>query len=159
MQSVDSREKITALLLLAASTIIAMLARDFGAVTEGAEAGAAPGRLLFAVAVAGSLIAVLMLLSPGKAHRSLRSTLRAFWPQLLGLAALVAGYALVLEPLGFLIATSLFLATGSALLGERRWWLLAVLSIAAAAALGLVLGGVFGLALHDPLMQGLGLIA
>ena len=68
------------------------------------------------------------------------------------------GYALTLEPLGFLVATSLFLMIGSLLLGERRWQLL-LLSIPVAAALGLTLEGVFGLALDDPLMQVLGLIA
>ncbi len=158
MQSVDSREKITVLVLLAASTMFGVSAGDFGSVGEGAEQGSAANRLLFAAALAGSLIAVLMLLSPGKAHRSLRATLRAFWPQLLGLGVLVIGYALTLGPLGFIIATSLFLVIGSWLLGERRWPLL-LLSIPLAAALGLALEGVFGLALDDPLMQAFGLRA
>ncbi|MGI9484303.1 MAG: tripartite tricarboxylate transporter TctB family protein [Geminicoccaceae bacterium] len=158
MQSVDGREKITVLVLLAASTMFGVLANDFGSVGEGAEQGSASNRLLFAAGLAGSLIAVLMLLSPGKARRSLGATLRAFWPQLLGLGVLVIGYALTLEPLGFVIATSLFLAIGSWLLGERRWQLL-LLSIPLAAALGITLRVVFGLALHDPLMHAFGLIA
>lgn len=158
MQSVDSREKITVLVLLAASTMFGVLADDVGSVGEGAEQGSAANRLLFAAALAGSLIAVLMLLSPGKARRSLRATLRAFWPELLGLGALVIGYALTLEPLGFIIATSLFLMIGSWLLGERRWQFL-LLSIPLAVALGLALDRVFGLALDDPLMQAFGLIA
>ena len=157
MQSVDSREKITVLVLLAASTMLGVLASDFGSVGEGTEQGSASNRLLFAAALAGSLIAVLMLLSPGKARRSLGAALRAFWPELLGLGALVIGYALTLEPLGFVIATSLFLMIGSWLLGERRWQLF-VLSIPLAAALGLTLEGVFGLALNDPLMHAFGLI-
>lgn len=157
MQSVDSREKITVLVLLAASTMFGVLANDFTPVTEGTEHSSGSGRLLFAAALAGSLIAVLMLLSPGKAHRSLRATLREFWPQLLGLGALVIGYALTLEPLGFVIATSLFLMIGSWLLGERRWPFL-LLCVPLAAVFGLILDGVFGLALDGPLMHAFGLI-
>ncbi|MEM7043304.1 MAG: tripartite tricarboxylate transporter TctB family protein [Pseudomonadota bacterium] len=158
MQSVDSREKTTALILLAASTIFGVLAYDFGSVAHSVDQETPSNRLLVAAALAGSLIAVLMLLSPGKARRSLRSTLRTFWPQLLGLGMLVVGYAVILQPLGFLVATSLFLAAGSLLLGERRWWLLLVVSVPVAAALGLALHGVLGLALNDPLMHNLSLI-
>lgn len=159
MQSVDSREKSTALILLAASTIFGVLASDFVSVTDGAERGGASTRLLLAAAVAGSLIAVLMLLSPGKAHRSLRTTLREVWPKLAGLAVLVIGYALALETLGFFVATSIFLAAGSVLLGERRWGLLLTMSILGSVALELILLGVFGLALNEPLMHVLGSMA
>lgn len=155
MQSADSREKITVLVLLAASTMFGVMGNNFGSVGEGAEQAGASARLLFAAALAGSLIAVLMLLSPGKGHRSLRAMLRVYWPQLLGLGILVTGYALTLETLGFIIATCLFLMIGSWLLGERRWQLL-LLSIPLAAALGLTIEAAFGLALNDPLMQAFG---
>lgn len=161
MQSVDNREKITVLVLLAASTMFAVLAGDLQPIAEGGEASTvssgASGRLFVAASLAGSLIAVLMLLSPGKSHRSLRSTLRAIWPELAGLASLVIGYALILQPLGFFLATTLFLAAGTMLLGERRWWSVALLSAPVAAALEFALSGVFGLALADPLTRALGL--
>ena len=159
MQGVDNREKVTVLVLLAASTILGVLANDIGPMTETAEPDAAPGRLLLAAALAGSLIAVLMLLSPGKNHRSLSATLRDIWPQLAGLGALVFGYALTLEVLGFFLATSLFLATGSLLLGERRWWPVFLLAVPVTAGLQLTLHGVFGLTLTDPLLHAFGLIA
>ena len=158
MQSVVGREKITALVLLAASTMFGVLGNDFVSMGDGAEQGGPTGRLLFAAALAGSLIAVLMLLSPGKAHRSLRATLREFWPQLLGLGVLVIGYALTLGPFGFVVATALFLISGSWLLGERRWPFL-LLAIPLAVALEFILEGAFGLALNDPLMQVFGLMA
>jgi putative tricarboxylic transport membrane protein len=41
--------------------------------------------------------------------------------QALGLLALMAAYALLLRPIGFLAATTSFIFIGSALLGERRW--------------------------------------
>lgn len=161
MQSVDSREKLTVLVLLAASTMFGVVAGDFRPIAGVGEpaAVAASGRLSLAAALAGILIAVLMLLSPGKTHRSLRATVKDFWPQLAGLAALVIGYALTLETLGFFVATTLFLGLGSLLLGERRWWSLFALSLPVAAALEFTLHGVFGLAVTDPLMHALGLIA
>ncbi|MEZ5932656.1 MAG: tripartite tricarboxylate transporter TctB family protein [Alphaproteobacteria bacterium] len=157
MQSVDSRDKLTVLVLLAASTMFGVLANDLASAAEAAPSGPASGRLLFAAALAGSLIAVLMLLSPGKTHRSLRATVRDFWPQLLGLVGLMVGYAFLLPPLGFFLATSLFLMFGSMLLGERRLGALCLFSVPVALALALILEGVFGLALEDPLMHALGL--
>jgi len=159
VQSVDSRDKLTVLILLAASTMFGVLARDLIPTSNAADITPASSKLLLAAAVAGSLIAVLMLLSPGKSHRSLRESLRVFWPQLGGLAALVVGYALALAPFGFFIATSLFLAAGFVLLGERRFGPLVVFSLGVAAALEFALRGVFGFALHDPMIQALGLIA
>ncbi len=159
MQSVDSRDKLTVLILLAASTMFGLLARDLVPASEAVTTSPAGSKLLLAAAFAGSLIAVLMLLSPGKSHLSLRAALRVYWPQLAGLVALVVGYALVLEPFGFFIATSLFLAAGFVLLGERRFGTLLLYSLPVAAALEFALQGVFGFALHDPMMQALGLIA
>ena len=159
MQSVDHRDKLTVLILLAASTMFAVLANDFSSAGDGTIKNPASGRLLLAAALAGSLIAILMLLSPGKTHRSLGATLREFWPHLAGLSILVVGYALTLQPLGFFISTSLFLAIGSMLLGERRWWSLLLFSVPVAAALQFTLHGVFGLTINDPLLLALGLIA
>ena len=154
MQSANSRDKITVLILLAASIMIGVFAHGSGPVAEPLEAASASSRLLTAVALAGSLIAILMLLSPGSSHRSLGAVLRDFWPQLAGLAMLVVGYALALGTLGFFLATSLFLAIGYLLLGGRRWEALLILAIPVAAALQLMMHGMFGV--PDPLMQALG---
>lgn len=159
MQSVERREKLTVLILLAASTMLAVQAQEFSPSGEAGEIGGSSSRVLLAVALAGSLIAILMLLSPGKGHRSLYTTLRTFWPQLVGLGILIVAYAFALGLFGFFLATALFLAFGSFLLGERRWWSLLLLSPIAAAALQLTLLSVFGLALDDPFMHALGLIA
>ena len=67
---------------------------------------------------------------------------------------LVVGYALALGTLGFFLATSLFLAIGYLLLGGRRWEALLILAIPVAAALQLMMHGMFGV--PDPLMQALG---
>ena len=163
MQSVDRRDHITVLILLAASTMLGVLAQDVGTVAEPtaspAEGAAVRHRLFLAAALAGSLIAVLMLLSPGRSHRSLRRTLREFWPQLAGLALLVIGYALALGPLGFFLATSLFLTIGYVLLGGRHPGALLILALPVAAALELLMHGMFGVASGDPLLRALGVVS
>ena len=56
--------------------------------------------------------------------------------QALGLLALMTAYAVLLRPAGFLISTMGFLIIGSAILGERRWLVMLVVS-------GLAAGGVW----------------
>ncbi|MGI9510209.1 MAG: tripartite tricarboxylate transporter TctB family protein [Geminicoccaceae bacterium] len=164
MQSADSRDKITILILLAASTMIGVLAHGFGPIALSADAAPGdgvpvPNRLFTALALAGSLIAVLMLLSPGRNHRSLGATVRDSWPQLAGLSLLVVGYALALGTLGFFLATSLFLALGYLLLGGRRWEALLVLALPVAAVFELMMHGMFGVAVADPWLGTIGLFA
>ncbi|MEM1273365.1 MAG: tripartite tricarboxylate transporter TctB family protein [Pseudomonadota bacterium] len=48
--------------------------------------------------------------------------------QAIGLLVLMVVYAHTLRPMGFLLTTTLFLVTGSALLGERRWLLMIVVA-------------------------------
>ncbi len=51
--------------------------------------------------------------------------------QALALLSLMAVYAVMLRPAGFIVSTVLFLMTGSAILGERRWIIMsAIASIA-----------------------------
>ena len=146
MQSVIIRDKLSALVLLAASTSFGVLAGEAGA----PEAGTESARLLLAAALAGGLIAVLMLLSPGKGGRSLASTIKTDGLRLSILGLLVAGYGLVLQTLGFFLATSLFLAAGYLLLGERRFGPLFIASVPVAALLEVLMRGVFGIHVADP---------
>ena len=48
--------------------------------------------------------------------------------QALALLGLMVGYAILLRPAGFLLATSGFLIGGSVILGERRWSVMIVVS-------------------------------
>ncbi len=154
MQSVVIRDKLSALVLLAASISFGVLAGKVGAPGAGTESA----RLLLAAALAGGVIAVLMLLSPGKSGRSLASTVKADWPRLSILALLVAGYGLVLQTLGFFFATSLFLAIGYFLLGERRFGPLFIASVPVAALLEILMRGVFGIDIVDPAFGILGIV-
>jgi putative tricarboxylic transport membrane protein len=49
--------------------------------------------------------------------------------QALFLLALMVAYALLLRPIGFLLATTLFLAGGSMILGERKYIVLIPIAV------------------------------
>lgn len=68
--------------------------------------------------------------------------------QALVLIGLMAGYAIALRPLGFLLSTVLFLTIGSIVLGERRWLAIAITSIVAAAAVWYLVQVVLGIYLR-----------
>jgi len=51
--------------------------------------------------------------------------------QALMLLGLMVAYALLLRPAGFLFSTSSFLFLGSLILGERRWFIMAIVSLIA----------------------------
>ena len=94
------------------------------------------------LAVLGALAALAVIVNlegskgePGKQDLDYRRWRDYKVVQAALLLALMMAYALLLRPLGFVIATTLFLSLGSFLLGERRWLL--VVSIAVIAALGL----------------------
>lgn len=154
MQSAITRDKLSALILLAASTAFGVLANDMGGIVDRPEAAASPsGRLFLAFALTGSLMAFLMLLSPDKGHYRSSAALRTSLQRLIGLGVLVTGYALTLEFLGFFIATSMFLALGYFLLGERRWGQVLMISVPVAALLELLIHGVFGVVITDPVLN------
>lgn len=159
MQSAITRDKLSALVLLAASMSFGVMANNMGGLVDQPEAATSSSRLFLAFGLAGSLIALLMLLSPGDERGSRKLRLSSTLYHLVGLAVLVVGYALILETLGFLVATSLFLALGYLLFGERCWWLVLMTSVPVAAVLELLIYGVSGIAIADPLLRTLGIAA
>ena len=68
--------------------------------------------------------------------------------QALMLLGLMVAYALLLRPLGFLAATFLFLSGGSFILGERRFALMAVVSVIAAGGIWYLVDAVLGIFLR-----------
>ncbi len=159
MQQGISSDKLSALIMLAISTACGVLANNMGVLADQPEHGAASGKFFLAIALAGSLMAFLMLLSPGKGHHRSAAAYRSSLGRLAGLLILVMGYALTMEWLGFFIATSLFLALGYILFGERRWLPLLMTSVPVAALLEFLIHGVFGAALADPFLNLVGLVA
>lgn len=61
------------------------------------------------------------------------------------LLCLMAAYALLLRPLGFLAATFLFLSGGNYILGERRFLLMAIVSAIAAGFVWYLVDAVLGI--------------
>ena len=68
--------------------------------------------------------------------------------QALLLLGLMVLYALMLRPAGFLLSTTLFLAGGSAILGERRWALMLLVSVLAAGTVWYLVQEVLGIFLR-----------
>jgi len=68
--------------------------------------------------------------------------------QALMLLALMALYAVALRPAGFLLSTFTFLFAGSAVLGERRWALMALVSALAAGCVWYLVQEVLGIFLR-----------
>lgn len=80
----------------------------------------------YLVAAGGAIIATLLILVPSSPTDWQRLG-KLSWLPALALLVLMSGYALVLEVLGFPLATVLFLAVGWFIMGERRpHWLLGI---------------------------------
>ncbi|NQZ32462.1 MAG: tripartite tricarboxylate transporter TctB family protein [Oceanospirillaceae bacterium] len=75
-----------------------------------------------ALAIIGSILSLALLYAARGAKKSALPELD--WAIAIKLIALMVSYGVILEPLGFLIATTIFLLCGYWLLGERRKWLL-----------------------------------
>ncbi len=94
------------------------------------------------LAIGGIVSALIVLLGfekssdPDAADINYRKLTQYKLGQALGLLGLMFVYALVLRPLGFIVATFLFLALGSLVLGERRYLIIAIVS-------GLAAGGIW----------------
>ena len=86
--------------------------------TEAMNARSLP-YLLTALGIAMSL--ALMLRKDAATAEATTEATPAHWSTALALLALVVAYALLLDWLGFLACTGLFLFAGFGLLGERRW--------------------------------------
>ena len=60
------------------------------------------------------------------------------------LLALMAAYSLLLRPAGFLVSTTLFIFIASAILGERKWFLMFLIAILASGIVWYLVDGVLG---------------
>ena len=79
------------------------------------------------LAILGTGLALLCIVLPGDGER-LR--LRGLdWARVAAALGFMSLYGLTVRPLGFLIATTVFLMAGFTLLGERRWWMSALVAV------------------------------
>ena len=101
-----------------------------------------PNTLPIGLAVGGIVCSVALLLmpngqsvgshegknDPGADQKYLESPENYEWGKGIGLLILAVIYALSLRQAGFLIATSFFLSVGGLILGERKLWILLLIS-------------------------------
>ena len=78
------------------------------------------------IAIGGSILALLLIMFPTAFETPSSSV---FNIELVGLVVLMLLYAGLLEQLGFVLATGLFLLTGFLVLGERRLILLGLVTV------------------------------
>ncbi len=109
------------------------------------------------LAVLGIIVGLVVLLGLEKpAKEAEPSAVDINWRRLhdynLGQALMLLGlmvlYALALRPAGFLLATTLFLAGGSFILGERRWISMTLTAVIASVAVWYLVQEVLGIFLR-----------
>lgn len=84
----------------------------------------------YILSILGCIISFCLIIIPNQSSSNHNSQTQPFnWCTTLALLAAMAVYGLILEWLGFIIATILFLITGYRLLGEKRLKILLLASI------------------------------
>jgi putative tricarboxylic transport membrane protein len=101
-----------------------------------------PNTQPMALSVLGVIIALVILFSPkpsgddaDMAGADLAQIRQFKFGRALGLVAAMVLYALLLRPVGFLTATSLFIAGSAAVLGERKFHILVPIALVTAVAI------------------------
>ena len=109
------------------------------------------------IGVMGALFAFLILVQPARNAEDEVDWSTYDWGRPALLCLFMLAYGLAIKWPGFFLATSVFLAAGILLLGERRWWLVLLASLPVAAGFEFILDGLLGIYIEDPLLSWLGL--
>ncbi len=109
-----------------------------------------PRTFPYALAVVGAAFSLLLLLKSGITHETRTlGLMKAYdWKLTLSLLVLMLIYGWLLSPLGFLVATLLFLIAGFVLMGERRPKVLLLSSVPLVIIFWLLLAKVLGVYLE-----------
>lgn len=140
------RDLIGAVVLLVAFILYGIGARQI-ALFPGQEAEAfTPRTLPYMISVIGALLCLgRAIVALRRIQPSAEATIRSGWIRVGCFCFLMIVYSVLLVELGFIVATSLFLAAGFALLGERRPVVLGVLPILLTIAFWFLMTRVLGL--------------
>lgn len=96
--------------------------------------------LPYALAILGSVLSLVLIFSPRAVSGADRtSAAPGSWRTVSLLLVAIVVYGVLLDALGFPLATAFFLAVASVLLGERRWLYVVCISAALVGALWLIL--------------------
>ncbi|WP_404383820.1 tripartite tricarboxylate transporter TctB family protein [Caenispirillum salinarum] len=114
-----------------------------------------PRTFPYALAVIGIVLSLAQLFTvmrkpkAGEKHGKPESWAGFDWGRVAALVVAMVAYGAAFKPLGFIIATSLFLAAGYLILGERRWTVVLGASVPVAVVFWALMTQVLGLYL-DP---------
>ncbi len=123
-----------ALMFLAYGYLATDIQLDFWAEEETFNARTFP----YLIAIGGCLVSIVLAAAPPRTQ-SIDINLNN--PGAAGLILLMLAYSLLLEPMGFPLATAAFLAGALLLLGEKRWWLVGSISLGLTLSIWLIMSG------------------
>ena len=130
-----TKDKVGALVILILSIVYGAMALNIPEAPGIGDSGVSPSSLPIALSTTGIIAALLILILPtdqriSEEEASFTEAFRRLnWRCAAFLFLLMAGYGLILKPLGFLISTMLFLCGGFWTMGERRIKLMLLVSI------------------------------
>lgn len=147
-----TRDRVSALLFLAFSIGYGVLAYRIE-LFPGSEHEAFTARTLpLGLSIAGTVIASLMLVSPARGSEAEVAFSGLRWGKVIAMCALMVAYGATITWLGFVVSTTAFLIGGALLLGERRWYVIAALSLPVAFGFWLILTKLLGIYLEPGLL-------
>ena len=155
--------RVTPCVFLAASIGYGAVALGMETDLPGADSIFGPKTFPLLLSVAGILLSVLLLRDlsahalPHEGPRKKGSSTRLDWRRMAVLCAWMALYAAAIRGIGLWLATVLFLAGGSLLLGERRLRVVFAAALAIATFFQILLTRFLGIYVDDPLLRALGL--
>lgn len=121
------KDRIGALLLLVFSAAYWYFATDIRMLPFQRGSAFNAQTMPLALGALGVGLSLAIMIAPGS---DARVSLRGYdWPRGIAMLALMIAYGLTLRPLGFILSTTLFLACGYAVLGERRLLVLVAASL------------------------------
>ncbi|MPV86488.1 tripartite tricarboxylate transporter TctB family protein [Ostreibacterium oceani] len=122
-----TNDRIGALLLLVFCITYGILATQIPLLPIQAKAAFTAKTMPMALTGLGIVLSLILLIKPGS---NARPAIKGFdWQSAILICALMVAYGFLVKPLGFILATILFLASMMLVLGERRWWLIATVAI------------------------------
>ncbi len=135
-------DRLVALVFLIVSLVYGYAAFTYPLLPFERNMAVLPSTLPMALSVLGVVLSVLIMVSPrpkvaeGGLGEIGLETVRGFkLGQTLGLVAAMIAYAVLLRPIGFLAATSLFIVVSAVALGERKFAVLVPIAVSTAVAI------------------------
>ena len=147
-----TRDRFSALVFLAVSLGYGALAFDIR-LFPGSEQQLFTARTLpLGLAAIGAVVSLLILVSSPSANVEAGPPIRWRWGRVAGLCVLMFAYGATVTRFGFVVSTTLFLAGGMVLLGERRWTLIGALAVGTAVGFWFILSRLLGVYLEPGLL-------